>query len=375
MRTLAYKVVYVRKDTSVKVKLNLTNIGVLVVADVDLYYGQISTSDVTNTTFTTAPALIPTADLILTSEVIGTTTLYHIVHTRTLTTGYHVFGFGDISLAPTVILNEDDIVLFSVQSDTYPCPFPATMTDYHHTFPACIPRVTTAANAAFPCINVTNSTCVECYSGYVLVGSSCVYNPCSSNQYYLNLTCVNASFTCLTFDRFTGLCLTCANGNYTNTNGACNVNACPAGHTNRNNTCVNNYCNAFVPITGVCNSCISSAFELIDGSCAPTRCLTANLYFSNQYQGCIPYPAFCSSIDFVTEKCKACLSPYTLNAATLVCELICVAPQVKWSNQCVNLPENCLAIDINRHCSTCKANFTRIAGRCEPTGVIIINNP
>ena len=362
------KFIYVRQTSNVTIRLNYTNDSPAVaLASIVLYYAKISTSDTTNTTIDGTVFTVPVNGANSITQVVGGGS--NFVYVRELTAGYHAFGYG----GPT--FSGNDILQFSVQSDTYPCPFPATMTDYHQTFPACIPRVTTAATAAFPCINVTNSTCVECYSGYVLVGTSCVYNPCSSNQYYLNLTCVNASFTCLTFDRFTGLCLTCANGNYTNTNGACNVNACPAGHTNRNNTCVNNYCNAFVPITGVCNSCISSAFELIDGTCAPTRCLTANLYFSNQYQGCIPYPAFCSSIDFITEKCKACLSPYTLNAATSVCELICVAPQVKWSNQCVNLPENCLAIDINRHCSTCKPNFTRIAGRCEPTGVIIINNP
>jgi len=252
------------------------------------------------------------------------------------------------------------------------------MTDIHTTFPGCVPqglRSTNLNGINFPCIETTNSTCSKCYSGYVLVGTECKYNPCKVTEFYLNFQCVTADVSCLTFDRFNGACLSCQNANYTLFNGTCKVNTCPSGQTLRNNTCVSVYCKDFTLISGECSSCINNAFELKNGSCFPVSCLVSNQFFSFSAQSCVSYPFECTSIDFITEKCLACRSPFTLNASTNKCELKCVDPQVKWMNQCVNLPENCARININRHCAECKSGFKLVAGKCEPVGVIIIDNP
>jgi len=197
------------------------------------------------------------------------------------------------------------------------------MTDIHLTFPGCTPQGINAAQgngATFPCIVMTNNTCTTCYFGYTLVNTTCTYNPCNSDEYFFNQTCIKASIFCLTFDRFTGACLTCVTSNYNlSSSGACVLNVCGAGSTNRLNTCVNNYCNGFVDITGACTSCINNAFEFNAGVCSPVRCLASNLYFSFAVQACIPYPTYCTSINFITERCLTCISPFTLNAGTSRC--------------------------------------------------------
>jgi len=250
-----------------------------------------------------------------------------------LASGYYAIRY----VNPAVARN----LSFSVQSDPYECPFPPTMTDIHSTFPGCTPQGTSATNqngVNFPCLSSANATCSKCFAGYALVGTECKYNPCADTEFYLNFTCVKADVSCLTFDKFSGACLSCQNSNYTLVNGTCKVNACPSGQTARNNTCVNNFCKDFVLITGVCTNCLNNAFELINGACAPVSCLASNLYFSFLAQSCISYPYECTSINFITEKCLACRAPFTLNASTNKCELICVAPQVKWMEQCVNMP-------------------------------------
>ena len=243
----------------------------------------------------------------------------------------------------------------------------------------CTPQTTTSTNSAvFPCITLVNGSCVTCYFGYTLIGGVCSYNPCNSDEFFTAPNCTKASISCLTFDRFTGACLTCANSNYTLTNGTCIVNACPAGSTNRNNTCISNFCNGFVLISGVCTSCISTAFELRNGLCSPLQCPFANTYYSSRFNFCLNYPTNCNAVDLISERCTSCLSPFTLNATTNLCELICALPLVKRpsNNQCVNLPENCNRINSFLQCIECKTNFAIDGGFCKPlSGIVIINNP
>lgn len=95
-------------------------------------------------------------------------------HTITLAAGFHAIKY----TGPAEIRN----FLFSVQTDSYTCPFPSTNTDLHFTFPGCNPQGTNKGNGAvFPCISVNNGTCATCYHGYALVGTSCVYNPCNND--------------------------------------------------------------------------------------------------------------------------------------------------------------------------------------------------
>ena len=58
------------------------------------------------------------------------------------------------------------------------------------------------------------------------------------------------SSTCLTFNIYTGACLSCINSNYTLTNGACLLSICPVGYTRVGDTCKYDFCKDVVPITG-----------------------------------------------------------------------------------------------------------------------------
>ena len=105
--------------------------------------------------------------------------------------------------------------------------------------------------------------CLTCAGTYSLVNGSCVFSTLCPDRFYYHFgSCLEVDSKCLTYDKFTGWCLTCIHSNMTLHNGKCiplEVN-CGFRQYKSNGICidVSPLCNHYDPLNGSCITCIQN---------------------------------------------------------------------------------------------------------------------
>jgi hypothetical protein len=122
--------------------------------------------------------------------------------------------------------NNADFARVTFTSDQYACPYSPDFIDYYKNFQPCLGNSSTnnTQQPGFPCLTFQNTslTCIECFYGYKLVNGSCVYNDSCPDRFYFHFgVCYPVSNSCLTYDPYTGACLTCVNNGSSIINGQC----------------------------------------------------------------------------------------------------------------------------------------------------------
>jgi hypothetical protein len=127
-------------------------------------------------------------------------------------------------------------------------------------------------NTGFQLENGFCTKIITCNSGEIYINGACILNPgnCTPRQQLINNMCVNLPNNCRQLNLFyqctqcennhqlqAGDCIRCTG---TNPNFPCIT--CPANNfVNSLGICqqVNNYCNGFDPLTGLCLACLNGA--------------------------------------------------------------------------------------------------------------------
>lgn len=167
--------------------------------------------------------------------------------------------------------------------------------------------------------------------------------------------------TCGDYDVTTATCLTCINSAYYLSSGQCLVVDCGVGKywstAVMGCTILPEGCTAINLINQICDKCGSGFARTSTGVCIST---TLNCYsYNNSSKLC----EGCSSGYQLTDGyCKwiaqtSCESGYDLINGSCIKKNNCTSTQVYINDQCVNLPDNCLSINIYYHCTKCKDNY------------------
>ena len=142
------------------------------------------------------------------------------------------------------------------------CPYNMLYPDISLNFQGCIPP--TNISSGFPCLEFDNIrfVCLACAYNYTLTNGSCMILTTCLDRYYYNFgNCYLVNSNCLTYDKFTGFCLTCIYSNMTLNNGKCIPMEITSGFRQYkfNNTCLNvsSFCDLYNLGNGSCITCIS----------------------------------------------------------------------------------------------------------------------
>lgn len=231
---------------------------------------------------------------------------------------------------------------------------------YSPTDGVCVPYI---AN----CLNFSHTgMCMTCVKGYlpnsVRRATHCV--KCNATVCPANCSAVNS----------TGLCRTCSLGFYLNVNETCTKMPTGCGNITATGKCLacaplyipNNITNitqcSKISITncieGVGTNCTACepGFNLTNNTCMPSVANCSSFSTTGQCIGC--YPNYLPANGYPTTSCDSCGGPCPVNCTGFVngtCT-VCVSGTYLYKNQCSNLPEGCIAGDVNG-CTACMRHY------------------
>jgi hypothetical protein len=347
-----------------------------------------------------------------TTDLTPTTTLNSVgTYTIDLVAGYY---------AVLVHTNTPSSVSISTQSDPYPCPYTNDFADYFTLFTGCTRASVTSTGSGLPCItyDYNSQVCLACMNGYSVSKGSCVIaTSCGPREYYHFGSCYPVSSTCDQYDPYTGNCYSCANSTqYQLINGQCvlSINYCATDFHLVNSICVSNFCGTFDKSSGLCLTCITAAYVLSSGKCLPVDC-GLGAYYSVKASGCVNSSTTCLNFSIIYEVCYSCISNYVLlngvctqysntnncqiysfaanvcttcndgfyvlnggciqnpncsigqvlvNGICILNPVSCNSNQVLVNGQCITMPKNCFNLNMYFQCTQCAPNFQIVAGNC-----------
>jgi hypothetical protein len=192
--------------------------------------------------------------------------ILHYNTTIPLARGFYMFA---VTYQPTIHFAR---ITFSTSS--YVCPYNSLFPDLSLNFQGCTsPPV--VISPGFPCLEYDNAkqVCLTCAFTYTLTNGSCVFTIQCPDRFYFNFgSCYPVDSNCLTYDIYTGFCLTCIHSNMTLNNGKCLPLeiSCGFRQYKSNGTCLNvsSFCDTFNPLNGSCITCISN-YTLKNDTCIP----------------------------------------------------------------------------------------------------------
>ena len=216
-------------------------------------------------------------------------------------------------------LYPSDTVIFTWQTDSYPCPFNPSFPDYYKNFQGC--SNSQSPQKGYPCkfYNQNTKQCTGCIEGYTLISGFCqIGTECPQRHYYKFGKCIKVSDLCLDFDYFTGDCVSCQDAlNYDLVKGICVVKQvqCGVRQWKKDSTCfdVSQSCGSFDATNGKCLNCVSRSFQLnTDGTCTKIVIVCQPGQYIDGLE-CINIPVDCDDFDLAFKICRKCIIGYNLD--------------------------------------------------------------
>lgn len=238
--------------------------------------------------------------------------------------------------------------------------------------------------------NPTNGACLSCFSGYIVLGVTCVVGNSSNSDsnceslvnsvcqkcysgYFLSSSniCTQSNALCKTFDRSNGACLSCYPG-YSLSAGNCVLGVSPTASKDPNcktsdasgvctacytgfyltlqNNCLklDPLCKTYTAAFNACDSCYDG-YVLFNGACVipaqlpvtnsdpycikiqGANCLAcANGYYLPVNGSCTALNPLCKSSDMATGFCTLCYPGYTISGSTCI---VASAPTIAYCSK------------------------------------------
>lgn len=117
-------------------------------------------------------------------------------------------------LVATFLVPNTNLARLVFPSDSYSCPYDMNFPDYYSNFQGC--TTPNPIQPGFPCLtfDYIKQVCTGCAATYTLINGTCsVLTLCPERQYFKFGTCYPVDDSCLTYDVYSGYCLTCLESN------------------------------------------------------------------------------------------------------------------------------------------------------------------